>query len=113
MGAELIAHFPVNARPLLGASMRALQSGDGAGGRLRADAPGGRLRRRGDDHGRLSPLSSARTGGRLRVALDPERLHFFDPERPKTRSGSPQAHPSAAATRSGNLWTDRHASFGV
>jgi multiple sugar transport system ATP-binding protein len=29
---------------------------------------------------RLSPQSSARTGGRLRLALDVERLHFFDAE---------------------------------
>jgi multiple sugar transport system ATP-binding protein len=29
---------------------------------------------------RLSPRSSATTGARLRVALDAQRLHFFDPE---------------------------------
>ena len=29
---------------------------------------------------RLSPRSTARTGEPLRVALDAERLHFFDPE---------------------------------
>jgi hypothetical protein len=29
---------------------------------------------------RLSPRSAARTGQPLRVAIDVERLHFFDPE---------------------------------
>ena len=29
---------------------------------------------------RLSPRSDARSGARLRVVLDAERLHFFDPE---------------------------------
>jgi multiple sugar transport system ATP-binding protein len=29
---------------------------------------------------RLSPRSSARTGQPLRVVIDLERLHFFDPE---------------------------------
>ena len=29
---------------------------------------------------RLSPRSAARTGQPLRVAIDVDRLHFFDPE---------------------------------
>jgi multiple sugar transport system ATP-binding protein len=29
---------------------------------------------------RLNPRCSARTGSTLRIAIDAERLHFFDPE---------------------------------
>ncbi len=81
MGAELIAHFAVDARPLVGASMRAVHGADAgpedAAGLtlLAADSEGEAI-----ITARLSPRSSARTGGRLRVALDAERLHFFDPE---------------------------------
>jgi multiple sugar transport system ATP-binding protein len=81
MGAELIAHFAVDARPLVGASMRAVHGAD-AGPEdsagltlLAADSAGEAM-----ITARLSPRSSAHTGGRLRVALDAERLHFFDPE---------------------------------
>jgi multiple sugar transport system ATP-binding protein len=81
MGAELIAHFPVAARPLVGESMRAVHGADGgpedsAGlTLLAADSAGEAM-----ITARLSPRSTARTGARLRVALDAERLHFFDPE---------------------------------
>jgi multiple sugar transport system ATP-binding protein len=81
MGAELIAHFPVAARPLIRESMRAVhgaESGpeDAAGlTLLAADAEGEAM-----ITARLSPRSRARTGESLRVALDAERLHFFDPE---------------------------------
>jgi multiple sugar transport system ATP-binding protein len=81
MGAELIAHFAVDARPLVGASMRAVHGADAgpedAAGLtlLAADSAGEAM-----ITARLSPRSSAHTGGRLRVALDAERLHFFDRE---------------------------------
>jgi multiple sugar transport system ATP-binding protein len=81
MGAELIAHFAVDARPLVGASMRAVHGADAgpedAAGLtlLAADSAGEAM-----ITARLSPRSSAHTGGKLRVALDAERLHFFDPE---------------------------------
>jgi multiple sugar transport system ATP-binding protein len=81
MGAELIAHFAVDARPLVGASMRAVHGADAgpedAAGLtlLAADSAGEAM-----ITARLSPRSSAHTGGRLRVALDAERLHFFDAE---------------------------------
>jgi multiple sugar transport system ATP-binding protein len=52
LGAEVIAHFP-------------LGSADEAGRLVTA---------------RLSPRSEARTGRPLRVAIDLERLYFFDPE---------------------------------
>jgi multiple sugar transport system ATP-binding protein len=81
MGAELIAHFPVDARPLVGASMHAVHGTNGgpedeAGlTLLAADSAGEAM-----ITARLSPRSSARTGAPLRIALDAERLHFFDPE---------------------------------
>jgi multiple sugar transport system ATP-binding protein len=82
MGAELIAHFPVDALPLVGESMRAVHGVNDGGPEdaagltlLAADSAGEAM-----ITARLSPRSSARTGGRLRVSLDAERLHFFDPE---------------------------------
>jgi hypothetical protein len=61
LGAELIAHFPLS-----GNSSGADRSADlqeTAGTTLTA---------------RLSPLSSARAGRRLRLAVNVDRLHFFD-----------------------------------
>jgi len=81
MGAELIAHFPVDARPLVGASMHAVHGTNGGPEDetgltlLAADSTGEAM-----ITARLSPRSSATTGARLRVAFDVERLHFFDPE---------------------------------
>jgi multiple sugar transport system ATP-binding protein len=61
MGAELIAHFPLT-------------------GSLGADPTGGILGGNGEPTltARLSPLSSARAGRRLRLAVNVDRLHFFD-----------------------------------
>ncbi len=81
MGAELIAHFPLDASSVGPARGAALDGGDpdadnaAALALMAADA--------GTDTvvtARLSPRSTARTGEPLRVALDVERLHFFDPE---------------------------------
>jgi multiple sugar transport system ATP-binding protein len=57
MGAELIAHFA------LGTAAR-----------------GGELGSQETLTARLNPLSTARAGGRLRLAVDVDRLHFFDAE---------------------------------
>jgi multiple sugar transport system ATP-binding protein len=82
MGAELIAHFPVAAKPLVGATAHAVTYGVDSGPE---DAAALTLLAT-DSHGealitaRLSPRSGASTGKPLRVALDAERLHFFDPE---------------------------------
>ena len=70
LGAEVIAHFPLagDAEPAAVASPAetpALEAAGDAGVMLTA---------------RLSPRSEARTGQPLRVAIDLERLHFFDPE---------------------------------
>jgi multiple sugar transport system ATP-binding protein len=81
MGAELIAHFPLDARSVGPAANASTSGGDpdaddaAALALMSADA--------GTDTivtARLSPRSRARTGEPLRVALDAERLHFFDPE---------------------------------
>jgi multiple sugar transport system ATP-binding protein len=81
MGAELIAHFPLDARSVGPSGAGARDGGDSdadnaaAVALMAADA--------GTDTivtARLSPRSDARTGEPLRVVLDAERLHFFDPE---------------------------------
>ena len=77
LGAELIAHFPVAAEPLLGSStLAAARDDDEAGAELTAQDASGRATLT----ARLSPRSHARTGSTLRVAIDVDRLHFFDPE---------------------------------
>jgi multiple sugar transport system ATP-binding protein len=58
LGAEVIAHFPLTARPAAAPEDTVLAT-------LTA---------------RLSPRSRAETGAALRVAFDVERLYFFDPE---------------------------------
>jgi multiple sugar transport system ATP-binding protein len=58
LGAEVIAHFPLAARPFAGP----------------VDAGTTTL------CARLSPRSRAETGRPLRLAVDVDRLHFFDPE---------------------------------
>jgi len=63
LGAEVIAHFPLAGGAV--PESPALGVGTGAGTLLTA---------------RLSPRSGARSGQPLRVAIDVERLHFFDPE---------------------------------
>jgi multiple sugar transport system ATP-binding protein len=82
MGAELIAHFPLDASPVSSVAGAAVVGGDDADADdtaaqalMAADA--------GTDTivtARLSPRSRAQSGEPLRVALDAERLHFFDPE---------------------------------
>ena len=67
MGAEVIAHFPLPVASIGATPKHAeLVAPEGsAAATLTA---------------RLSPLSSARAGGRLRLALNVDRLHFFDEE---------------------------------
>jgi multiple sugar transport system ATP-binding protein len=70
LGAEVIAHFPLagDVEPVAVAvtpDSPALEAAADAGPLLTA---------------RLSPRSAARSGQPLRVAIDVERLHFFDPE---------------------------------
>jgi multiple sugar transport system ATP-binding protein len=73
MGAEVIAHFPLVDRAdtetgsLVGPQHPDAPQLEGSGGEAVLTA-------------RLSPRSAARSGEPLRVAVDVERLHFFDPE---------------------------------
>jgi multiple sugar transport system ATP-binding protein len=66
MGAEVLAYFPLAVEPLAArAKYLELLATEDEGTTLTA---------------RLSPRSSARAGRRLRLAVDVERLHFFDGE---------------------------------
>jgi multiple sugar transport system ATP-binding protein len=70
LGSEVIAHFPLGGVAEAAAAQAvsdapSLEAASGSGVSLTA---------------RLSPKSSARTGQPLRVVIDLERLHFFDPE---------------------------------
>ena len=81
MGAELIAHFPVAAKPIMEV-IRPV-----AAGAVAEEDDSEALRLLTSDSetetiftARLSPRSIAQTGSPLRVVFDVERLHFFDPE---------------------------------
>jgi len=66
LGAEVIAHFPLaEGVEAIAAEPDAVASEAGGGTLLTA---------------RLSPRSGARSGRPLRITIDLERLHFFDPE---------------------------------
>jgi multiple sugar transport system ATP-binding protein len=67
MGPEVIAHcpLPTTAAPVPVEGAELLAPGEPVGQTLTA---------------RLSPLSSVRSGGRLRLAVNVDRLHFFDEE---------------------------------
>jgi multiple sugar transport system ATP-binding protein len=70
LGAEVIAHFPLagDVEPVAVGAVpepSALEAVEDSGPLLTA---------------RLSPRSAARSGQPLRIAVDVERLHFFDPE---------------------------------
>jgi multiple sugar transport system ATP-binding protein len=81
MGAEVIAHCPIAAEPVLFSDSIAAARGDDE-----EDAARLLQRAAGHDRGevvltaRLNTRSRAQTGRPLRVAVDVERLHFFDPE---------------------------------
>ena len=67
MGAEVLAYFPVPAEPVRGPQQHLeLVAPLQAGGTTMT--------------ARLTPRSRAKTGQRLRLAVDVERLHFFDRE---------------------------------
>jgi multiple sugar transport system ATP-binding protein len=74
LGAEVIAHFPLAARSAAGtASLVAAR--DSEAPLLEATAEEGAVLT-----ARLGPRSGARSGEPLRVAVDVERAHFFDPQ---------------------------------
>jgi multiple sugar transport system ATP-binding protein len=74
LGAEVIAHFNLDARPVVG-RRAVVEAHEGTDGVLDATSgPGARLT------ARLSARSTAETGSRITLALDAGRLHFFDPD---------------------------------
>jgi multiple sugar transport system ATP-binding protein len=67
MGAEVVAHFPLAARSIANSEPVAELVAGGADGEASMTA-------------RLAPRTSAEAGVPLRLAVDVERLHFFDAE---------------------------------
>ena len=85
MGAEVIAHFPIAAQPLVAPTTQALERGEDEAHEVAAsltllatDASGEAL-----ITARMSPRCGARSGEPLRIVLDAERMHFFDPDTEK------------------------------
>ena len=82
MGAEVIAHFPIAAEPLVSATARALAQGVHES-REDASALTLLVAESGGDAlitARMSPRCGARSGQPLRIVLDAERMYFFDAE---------------------------------
>jgi len=74
LGAEVIAHFPLAARSAAGtASLVAARGAESP--LLETVTDGGTVLT-----ARLGPRTNAQSGEPLRVSIDVERLHFFDPE---------------------------------
>jgi ABC-type sugar transport system ATPase subunit len=74
LGAEVIAHFPLAARSAAGtASLVAARGAESP--LLETVTEGGTVLT-----ARLGPRTNAQSGEPLRVSIDVERLHFFDPE---------------------------------
>jgi multiple sugar transport system ATP-binding protein len=71
LGAEVIAHFPLagDVEPVVAEGVRDPTVPETEAALLTA---------------RLSPRTAARSGQPLRIAIDAERLHFFDPESEET-----------------------------
>ena len=82
MGSEVIAHFPIAADSLLHSeTMVAARGGDDDEDAARLlQLAGGRDTGEVVLTARLNTRSQAQSGKPLRVAVDVERLHFFDPE---------------------------------
>jgi multiple sugar transport system ATP-binding protein len=74
LGAEVIAHFPIAARSAAGAPTLP-ETPEPTSPSLATATDGEALLT-----ARLGPRSHARPGREMRVVIDPERLHFFDPQ---------------------------------
>jgi multiple sugar transport system ATP-binding protein len=74
LGAEVIAHFPLAARSAAGSASLVAALGTESP-LLDAVAEGGTVLT-----ARLGPRTKARSGEPLRISVDVERLHFFDPQ---------------------------------
>jgi multiple sugar transport system ATP-binding protein len=76
LGSEVIVHFELESTAVSPAEVGAETNGASNGLRVaELVADGGRAAMT----ARVDPRTSAKTGGPLRLALDVERLHFFDP----------------------------------
>jgi multiple sugar transport system ATP-binding protein len=73
MGAEFYAHFGIDAKGVATEELQELR--DDAGGLEETTDAGETVL-----VARLSPMSSARTGGQSELWLDSTKLHFFDAE---------------------------------
>jgi multiple sugar transport system ATP-binding protein len=76
LGSELMVHFTVDARPALTAEVRELAEEAGDDRTLAADAPPPRATL----VGRFDPRSRVKVGDNVKVTVDADALHFFDPE---------------------------------
>ncbi len=79
LGAELMVHFSVDARPAITEDVRELAE-DATGGEQRVAAAATAEEGRTIMVGRFSPRSRAREGEQVDVAVDTRALHFFDPD---------------------------------
>jgi multiple sugar transport system ATP-binding protein len=77
MGAEVIVHFGIAAEPFVAASARG--TSEAAEAKHVLELVGAQQEGGATIVARLNPRSKARTGEPLRVGIDVERLHFFDP----------------------------------
>jgi multiple sugar transport system ATP-binding protein len=75
LGSEVIVHFELETTPVHAGEVGAGTNGASNGTVAELVAGGGRAPMR----ARVDPRTSAETGKPLRLALDVERLHFFDP----------------------------------
>ncbi len=78
LGHEIIAHYTIDARPVVSEETKELAA------ELGEDAVAGLERSASDQRAavvsRFDPRSRVRTGDEVEVAVDTDRLHFFDPE---------------------------------
>jgi multiple sugar transport system ATP-binding protein len=73
LGSEIVVHFPVDAPRVVTEDTKALEEDAGT-----EDAP---TAHSGNTWvASFSPRSRVRPGDQVQIALDPERLHYFDPE---------------------------------
>jgi multiple sugar transport system ATP-binding protein len=73
LGSEIVVHFPVDAPRVVTEDTKALEEDAGT-----EDAP--TVHAGNTWVASFSPRSRVRPGDQVQIALDPERLHYFDPE---------------------------------
>ena len=73
LGSEIVVHFPVDAPRVVTEDTKALEEDAGT-----EDVPVAHAATSG--WRRSAPRSRVRPGDQVEIAIDAERLHFFDPE---------------------------------